>query len=220
MSNTVLDALGVSQEAFEEAKAAPSTGSFLWDSGAYKVDIVEAAIFSTDSGATMFKLTLKDPEADKTLTEYANTSYTAKSDDKDGAYKKGDKVENKSGAKLFKSLLSALHLEPTALSISDGKTEAYGKEVDAKIIDLAGRGVIALVRQVDDSANNEKYGESNVIEGFADIEGNIDDSPEPLKKWLAKIEKAPVLVKKAKKSSGVKETSEETKKAAAAILDI
>lgn len=218
--NDIFELTGMTRETFTEAKAEPTTGGFLWNSGAYKVDIKEAAIFNTDSGATMFKLVLKDPEADKELTYYANTAYKAKKDADD--VKKGDKVENKAGTKIFKSLLSALHLEPTALTITDTTIEAYGKEnTPAKSLGLEGRGLIALVREVDDSANSDKYPLSNDIESFTDIEGKIDGSVEPLEKWKAKIEKTPVLVKKAKKG-GAKQAvaSEASKEAARKVLAI
>ena len=225
--NDIFELTGMTQETFTEAKAEPTTGGFLWNSGAYKVDIKEAAVFNTESGATMLKLILKDPETDKELKYFTNTGYLAKADKDD--VKKGDKVENKGGTKTFKSLLSALHIEPTALVLktkdsegNDLTIEAYGKKgVKATIIDLEGRGLIALVREVDDSANSDKYPSSNDIEGFADVEGKIDGSTEPLDKWKVKIEKAPALVKKAKKG-GAKQavTSEEIKKAAKAILSI
>jgi len=217
----LLDTMGISTELYEETKTEASTGnSFLWESGAIKVEITEAAVFGTESGAKMLKVSFKDAD-DREFTDYQNTSYIAK-EDKDKV-KKGDRCENPGGAKIFKALLSAANVEPASATMSEGKIKAYGKDdVDAIVIDsLKGRSVVALVRQVEDP-NSEQYPDSNQIEGYADVEGNINGSSENLDKWKLKIEKQPVLVKKAKKGSTAKATtatSDAAKSAAKSLLD-
>jgi len=192
MSN-ILDALGITNEAIETAKAEPSTGGFLWESGAYPVEIKQLAVFETASGAKMLKIEMYDEKEDKTLVEYANTSYIDK--------QTKERKENMSGVKIFKSLMSAIKLEPAAIQLVDKEIDAYAKKVQAQVITNAeGRKCVALVREVEDP-NNEKYPLSNVVEAFADIENKINGETAPVEKWLEKIAKAPVLVKKAKKST-------------------
>jgi len=217
--NTVLDELGLSAETFEAAKAEASTGGNTRDSGVYKFEITEAAIFVTEKEAKMFKISFKDKDGEEFI-DYQNTSYIAKKDGKNGV-KKGDRVENKGGAHILKSLLAAAGIEPASLTLEDVKIKAYANEdVDAKSLkELIGRAVICMVRKVEDSSSD--YPESNAVEGYADIEGNVNGSDENLTKWKEKIEKFPVLVKKAKKGTGTTTTasSDEAKNQAKSLLD-
>ena len=210
MSN-LLQTVGLSEETIKEVKVEPSTGSFLWESGAYEVEVKQVAIFKTDSKAVMMKIDLFDPKEEKAFTEYVNTSYISKDEKK-------EVTENKGGAKIFKALFSAIKLEPAQATTSNEEIDAYGKKVQADVVtNAAGRKCIALVREVNDP-NKEQYQDYNVIEGFADIEGNIGGSDEPMKKWLDKIEKAPILTKKAKKKAGVTVASSATAQAEAKSL--
>ena len=209
----VLNLMGLSEEGIKEAKVEPSVGSgWLWESGAYKVEVKQVAIFETERKAKMLKIELYDETEDKTLVEYANTSYIDK--------KTGEVTENKGGAHIFKALMSAIKLEPSQCVVKSEEIKAYGKDIQAQVIDnAAGRKCVALVRQVEDP-NNEKYPDSNTVEGFADIQNNINGSTEAYDKWLAKLEKAPVLVKKGKKKvTATTASTEASKDAALNLLD-
>ena len=207
----VLNLMGLSEEGLKEAQIEPSVGSgWLWESGAYKVEVKQVAIFETERKAKMLKIELYDEAEDKTIVEYANTSYIDK--------KTNEVTENKGGAHIFKALMSAIKLEPSQCVIKNEEIKAYGKDVQAQVIDnAAGRKCIALVRQVEDP-NNEKYQDSNVIEGFADISRMINGSEEAILKWEAKISKQSVLIKKSKKAKSTTTASTEANKDAALNL--
>ena len=178
---------------------------------AYKVEIKELAVFETERKARMVKIEMFDPETEKTLTEYINTSYINK--------ESKEVTENKGGASIFKALLSAIALEPAQAQIEEKEIDAYGKKVNGQVIKNAeGRTCYALVREVEDP-NNEKYPSSNQVEGFADVEKQIGGSTEPVEKWLAKIEKAPVLTKKSKGGNKTTTPKAEDTKAAISLLD-
>jgi len=212
MSNTtILDTLGISVGTFKEVNIEPSTGGFLLESGMYKVEIKELAVFETERKARMVKIEMFDPETEKTFTEYINTSYINK--------ESKEVTENKGGASIFKALLSAIALEPAQAQIEEKEIDAYGKKVNGQVIKNAeGRTCYALVREVEDP-NNEKYPSSNQVEGFADVEKQIGGSTEPVEKWLAKIEKAPVKILKSKGGNKAATPKAEDTKAAISLLD-
>ena len=214
--NNLLDTMGLTEATVAEAKAEPKGEGFLLESGPYKMVIKQLAVFETASKAKMLKIELQhadDPE--KTYTEYANTSYIDK--------KTKELTENKSGASMFKSLMSAIKLEPAQATTSIEKIKAYGKDVEnaTVVTNATGRSCIALIREVNDP-NQEQYQDSNQVEAFADIETNINSSTEAYDKWMAKIESTPKLMRKLKsgtKQAGKSEPTEANKAAAMSLLN-
>lgn len=189
-----LSSIGISAEAVEKAPA-QEIKSRTWSSQATKCVVKEAAVFKTSSGATMFKLVISN-EAGDNYEEYFNTKYVAKSDDKDGKFKKGDEVENMSGVSTITGLVNASGA--TDIAAKPGKFKAYKEENQDGLVltGLIGKVAMFGIREI--NTEGSQYPQSNEIGIITDLKGNNAKGEEVLQKFRDLIEKNPILVRKAK----------------------
>jgi len=194
----------IGKETLENAEAQEiRTGSGVWESGAYDVIFTEFFLFKSKSGAGMLKCTIADKN-DKELTVYVNI-------------KKKDGSDNEIGARFIKGALDAVGVDINAAKVETIVADYYGekdKEVNS-ISDVLKKPLKACVRQV--HTEGTEYENSNEIEAFLDKQGRNTKGEDQLEAFQTKIEKQPILERKAKgngtaSNSGAPAPDAQTKK--------
>ena len=185
MSN-IFDELGLDQEVYNKAEEQTVREAFeVLPSGAYKAEIKELATFTTENGAGMLKAIVVIPEKDnREITIYQNT-------------KKKDGSPNEIGTATFKHIIQATNVDSSTLSTKTETIKAYGKDVEGKVVKgLNGKPFLALVRAVHEEG--AKFEDYNEIEAYARVDGTNAKSEDILTTFNEKIEKTPILNRKAK----------------------
>lgn len=195
MSNTVdLSAIGISAEV--QAKApVQDIKSRTWSSQVSKCVINEAAVFKTQSGATMFKLSISNENGDK-YEEYANTKYVAKNDDRDGKFKAGEEVENMAGVSLVTALVAATGCTDIAAKPAKFKAYAVEEQEGMALTGVIGKVALFAIREI--HTEGAQYPQSNEISLITDLDGNNAKGEEVMSKFIKLIETNPILNRKAK----------------------
>ena len=155
------------------------------ESGAYKATVKELATFKSSGGALMMKIVTHLEKEDKDIEEYQTVV------NKDGK-------PNKIGQNTFKHIIdAACPADQGSLSKKADKILAYKKEVDGSITQgLDGKPFIALVRAVHEEGAN--FSDYNIIEAFARVDGTNSKGEDLLDAFKKKIDKTPVMQRKAK----------------------
>lgn len=203
-----IDELEIDQTTYKEAEEQIVKPAFeVLPSGAYKAELKELATFTTDSGAGMMKAVVYIKSKDRSIDVYQNT-------------KKKDGTPNDIGTATFKHIIQALNVDESELSVKEEKIKAYGKEVDAKVVKgVTGKTFVALVRAVHEEG--AKFEDSNEIEAWARADGTNAKGEDLVETFNKKIEKTPVLQRKAKEgSAGNANTKAETTATAKDVADI
>ena len=185
MSN-IFDELGLDQETYNKAEDQTVREGFeVLPSGAYKAEIKELATFTTEKGAKMMKAVIVIPSEDKReITVYQNTQ-------------KIDGSPNEIGTATFKHIIQATNVDSANLSVKAETIKAYGKDVEGKVVKgLNGKPFLALVRAVhEEGAKFENY---NEVEAYTKVDGTNAKGEDILTIFKEKIEKTPILNRKAK----------------------
>ena len=185
----IFDELGLDASTYEAAEEQTVREAFqVLASGAYKAEIKELATFTTDSGAGMLKATVVIPgEDNRELIVYQNT-------------KKKDGSPNEIGTATFKHIIQALNVDSSALSTKKEEITAYGKKVEGTVVKgVAKKPFMALVRAVHEEG--AKYADYNEVEAWARVDGTNSKGEDLLTTFNEKIEKSPVLERKAKEGN-------------------
>ena len=200
-----LEELGIEESTWKEAEAQTVNEGFKpIESGVYKATIKELGQFKTDNGAVMLKAKIALTDLiDHEIDFYQNI-------------KKKNGEDNPIGVASLKHILEALNVSASEIGIKNGEIEAYGKKREAKLITgVTGKPFLAFVRQVHEAG--AKYENYNEVEGFARIDGTNAKGEDIATKYKEKIEKTPILERKAKSGNDKKES--ETKSKAKADID-
>ena len=208
LSTDFLSGMGLDAKTIEETGAQEiREGGAPVESGAYKSTIKELATFKSSGGALMLKVTVHLDKEDKDMDEYQTVV------NKDGK-------PNPIGQAMFKHILdAALPTGQDGLTNKAEKILAYKKEVDATIVKgLDGKPLIALVRQVHEEG--AKYSDYSIVEGFARVDGTNSKGEDILTPFKAKIEKAPVMQRKAKGGAAAAATQGTTTASGQSVADM
>ncbi len=186
----IFDELGLDKKVFEEAEAETVSNFEVLPSGVYGASIKSLFTFTSEKGAGMMQAVIHITSEDRDITVYQNV-------------KKKDGSANEIGTRTFKSIISASNADMAELSTKTEKVKAYGKEVDGKVVKgLDGKKIAALVRAVhEEGAKFEDYNEMQ----YARADGTNAKGEDLLEAFKVKIEKTPVLERKAK--GGTTDTS-------------
>ncbi len=207
MSN-IFDELGLDEKTFNEAEAESVQPAFeVLPSGVYGATIKSLFTFTSSKGAGMLQAVIHVTSSDRDITIYQNT-------------KKKDGKPNDIGTRTFKSIIAAANADMSELSTKTEKVKAYGKEVDGKVVKgLDGKKIAVLVRAVfEEGAKFENY---NEIEAYAKADGTNANGEDLLEEFKAKIEKTPVLNRKAKEGASTGSSSTQaTTATGASVADI
>ena len=187
MSNN-FEALGIDKAVYDEAEAQEvSEGYKPLPSGVYKSKIKELAIFNTDKGAGMLKVTVSPVNPDESLTDvtvYQNI-------------KKKDGSANEIGTRTLKNVLEALNTSLDQVAVQNAEIVGYAKNVQAKVISgIQNTMFLACIRQVHEEG--AKYSDYNEIAAYAKADGTNAKGENIIDAFKAKIEKNPILERKAK----------------------
>jgi hypothetical protein len=186
--STALNILGLTQEQAAKTEVASISEGFKpLPSGIYNGNIVQIGTFKTDSGATQFKIVVKVKDG-RELTKYGN-------------YLKKDGSINEYGQRDVMGALNATKIDLSTIQAQTIKTKCYGKEKDFNnFIGLEKAPVSVFVREVFEEGS--QYEEQNEIEGIFDEDCKNSNGEDQSEKFTQKIEKKPVLRRKAKAQSG------------------
>ena len=155
------------------------------DSGAYKATVKELFTFKSSGGALMMKITTHLEKEDKDIEEYQTVV------NKDGK-------PNEIGQATFRHIMdAACPADQGSLSNKIEKVLAYKKEVDGTVVKgLDGKPFIALIRAVHEEGAG--FSDYNIVEAFARVDGTNSKGEDLLETFKTKIEKTPVMQRKAK----------------------
>ena len=164
------------------------TGAGVWESGVYDVVFTEFFLFKSKHGAGMLKCTIQDQD-ENTFTTYVNV-------------KKKDGTDNDIGARFVKGALDAVGVDMNSATIKQIVGDYYAeKNQDVNSVDsVLNKPLKACVRQV--HTEGAEYENSNEIEAFLDKQGKNGKGEDQLEAFAAKIEKQPILERKAKTPAG------------------
>lgn len=194
----ILNVLGISQEAMEKASGGYEEGGNIFESGLYKMAVKEAYTYKTKNQASMLVVTLVDAD-EREIKKFINLAYV----------KDGKVNDNLGGVSLLKGLVFASGKELNELQLVDTQVEMKNSMVAVKAIqNIIGAVVMVAIRETLDES--QEYPRGNEIEAFFKFVENgepVDKKGNTPEKFLAKIEKVPVLVKKGKKSQAKKTDS-------------
>jgi len=152
----------------------------LLDSGVYTAEVKECFIFKTNSGAEMLKIAVEVEEVE--IKMYQNI-------------KKKNGEPNEIGVGRLKNLLVSCQIEQPQLKLV--KTAGYKDEVEGKrIVNVIGKKVKTCIRKVIEEG--AEYPEYNEIELFCKPDGTNSKGENVEEIFKNKIEKNPVLKRKAK----------------------
>jgi hypothetical protein len=144
--------------------------------------------FVTEKGATQLKVTVKLKDSEKEITEFQNITK------KDGA-------PNDIGVATFKHIVEAFGPAAETLTSSKQEVVGYKEKVNADVVaGMEKTDIIVLVRAVHEEG--AKFEDYNIIEGFLKIDGTNSKGEDLVTPYLEKVEKTPVLQRKAKGGSG------------------
>ena len=185
----IFEQLGLDKSTYEEAEEQTVRPAFeVLPSAAYKAEIKLLATFTTDSGAGMLICTIGIPSEDRDITIYQNT-------------KKKDGTANDIGTATFKHIIQATNVDSSALTVKKEEITAYGKKVEGSVVKgVAGKPLMALVRHVHEEGS--KFENSNEVEAWAKADGTNSKGEDLIATFNEKIEKSPILERKAKAGSG------------------
>jgi len=210
MSN-IFEELNLDQKTYEEAEAQEVRGAFeVLPSGVYNASIKELATFMTQNGAGMLKAVVEIPvegeDKPREITLYQNT-------------KKKDGSPNDIGTATFKHIIQAVNVDSSSLSTKKETIKAYGKDVQGTVVNgILGKQFKALVRAVhEEGASYEDY---NEIDAWAKTDGTNAKNEDIVTPFMEKIEKKPVLMRKAKPGSASQATKEATSETAKKVADM
>lgn len=181
----IFEELGLDASTYQEAEEQTVRPAFeVLPSGAYKGEIQLLATFEVESGAGMLICEVKVPSEDRVVTIYQNT-------------KKKDGTPNEIGTATFKHIIQATNADSSSLTTKKEEITAYGKKVQGTVVKgLAGKPFTALVRAVHEAG--AKFEDTNEIEAWARADGTNAKGEDLLGVFNEKIEKTPVLQRKAK----------------------
>jgi len=161
---------------------------------------VNGYIFKTDSGAKMLKIkaTLHEPEG-KVLEKYVNIV-------------KKDGKPNEWGIKDLKELVSATGQKLEDIVVKPAIEKCYGKEIEVQETQgISSIPVTLFIREIFEEGG--EYEQQNEIENIFDKDGKNEKGEDQKEVFLAKIEKKPVLKRKAKARTATKTEPTKTKPA-------
>ena len=203
----IFEELGLDASTYNDAEEQTVRPAFqVLESGAYKAEVTQLATFTTESGAGMLICTVKIPTEDRDITIYQNT-------------KKKDGSPNEIGTATFKHIIQATNVESTALTTKKEEITAYGKKVEGTVVKgLSGKPFMALIRHVHEEG--ARFADSNEIEAWAKADGTNSKGEDLLSTFNEKIEKTPILERKAKEggSAATKAETSGTTKDVAGML--
>jgi hypothetical protein len=204
MSNNY-DLMGVSETTINNVEVQTIKEGFKpLDSGVYKGNVTEFATFTSSGGAGMLKVTFTPSDANATpVTIYQNI-------------KKKDGSDNEIGQATFRHVLDAAGKTLPELNVVNEEIEAYGKKVQGVVAKgMENIVVTAFIRNVfEEGAKFDKY---NEVEAWGRADGTNSKGEDMVAKFKEKIEKAPVLIRKAKNTGGAAQSTAAS--AAAADID-
>ena len=184
-----LEELGLDSTVIEAVEAQEVKGAFEpLASGVYKAKLKEVATFVTASGAGMLKVVVKPDSSDQEVTVYQNI-------------KKKDGSANEIGQATFRHILDATATDASSITVKTEEIVAYGKKVQGKVVKgLDTKPITAFVRSVfEEGAKFETY---NEIEAYGRADGTNSKGEDLVATYKEKIEKQPILNRKAKASTG------------------
>ena len=186
---SILDQLGINQEAFDAAKSTTVTEAFeVMPSGVYDGKVKEVIIYKNKFGGEMLKINIavKHNDQERIVSFRDDIGKNLKQTDEEKAAGKQGKVNEGFMARL-KSLLVATNVQIE--NITEGgatKVNSYGADCEGKfLLGLNDKPVKVLVRHSQDTnkAEGEAYRDSN------DIEGVTFNGSEDIEKFQAKVDK-------------------------------
>ncbi len=190
---SALETLGLTQEQVAKVEVASIREGFeTLPSGIYEGNIVTVGTFTTDSGAIQFKIVvrIKDEKARdgyRELTKYGN-------------FRKKDGSVNEFGQRDIIGALEATKMDLAEIKTQTIKEKCYATERDFNnFIGVNKAPVTIFVRQV--LEEGAQYEDQNEIEGIFDIEGKNSKGEDQTEAFMKKIEKTPVLKRKAKNNN-------------------
>ena len=181
-------ALGLDESVYNEAEEQTVSEGFKpLDSGIYKAKVKELAIFETDSGAGMLKIVVSPIDLKDSLTDitvYQNI-------------KKKNGEANPIGTATLKHILDACNTTLEEVVVKNEEIVGYGKPKQAKVIKgIQDKVILAFIRSVHEEG--AKYETYNEIEAYARQDGTNAKGEDLTEAFKKKIEKNPVLKRKAK----------------------
>lgn len=188
---SLLDSLGISQEAIDNAKSSTVTEAYeVMPSGVYDAKIKEVILYTNKFGGEMLRInvSVKHNDQERTLSFRDDIGKNLKQTDTEKAEGKPGKINEGFMARL-KSLTVATNVSME--NVKEGpetKVSSFGSECSGKfLLGFNDKPVKALVRHSQDTtkAEGEAYRDSNDIEGITHA-GNED-----IEKFKAKVDKNP-----------------------------
>ena len=208
MSN-LLETLNISKEQVEKVEVASiREGKELLDSGIYK-GTIELFIFTTSGEVKMIKTksTIITEENENVIESYTNII-------------KRDGKPNEFGLKDLKGYLFAVGLNIEDVETTLVEEKCYGSKKECNQVNIPENIPVSIfVRKVFEEGSD--YPDYNEIEGIFDIDGKNANGEDQIETFMTKIEKMPVLKRKAKAKSNSKDskdTAKEPSKKAKALL--
>lgn len=186
-----------------------SSGYTPIESGAYIVNIEQAYLRQTDSGAVMFELETATEDNRKISWSTCIVSGDEKGNKSTYTDKKTKKERPLPGLAQVSHLFEACKLDMDAVSPSKQSVKRGESTINAKVFkELSDKKFTACVRQYE----NEYNGDVSIridIENFLDTDGKNSKGDYLVDKFNAKIEKSPIkLLKKSKTSAAAVDSSE------------
>jgi len=206
----LLDVLNISKEEISNVEVAEiREGKEILDSGIYK-GTIELYLFKTketsDVKMLKTKATIIIDESEHILETYTNII-------------KKDGKSNEYGLRDLVGYLAAVGVDINEIETTLVEEKCYGSKKECNQINLPKKQVTVFVRKVFEEGAD--YPDYNEIEGIFDENGNNAKGEDQIETFNAKIEKMPVLKKKAKtkeSSSYNKSIAKEPSKKAKSLL--
>lgn len=172
------------------------------DANIYNGRIKEVSLFTTDSGAGMLKYTVEADYAfdgetkHKQFTGYQNTV-------------KKDGEENKIGLSTLSQLIYAAGLtmdesdtSKTQVQTASTKSKCYAKEVEVEtIVNIVDKPVLVAVRKIQEGDDEKTVKIYNEVEIVLALDGTNKAGEDQRDKFLEKIEKRPLIVRRPKEKT-------------------
>lgn len=190
--SSILDELGITEEAYAEATGASVSEGFVpLESGAYKATIKEVFVYQNSFGTNSMHYVFNLTESGKDI--------------KFRGYDISDKIKDGSAnigySSRLKSVAFAAGVELDRLSTKEGTIKLFGKDQAGKfILGMNDKPIVALVRLSDDTskAEGESYKLSNDVEGVCDMKGFDASGKNAIEAFNEKVAKTPVFSFKSK----------------------
>lgn len=199
----LLKVVGINEQQANEIEVSTAKEDFkVLKSGVYTGN-VNGYIFKTDSGAKMLKIkaTLHEPEGRK-LEKYVNIV-------------KKDGNPNDFGMKDLKELVSAAGQRLADLKVKTVREKCYGKDIDTQEIqNISSVPVTLFIREIFEEGG--EYEQQNEIENVFDKDGKNEKGEDQKETFFAKLDKKPILKRKAKARTTTKTEPTKAKPATSA----